>query len=654
MGQPCDIFAIGVILFNLLTGYIPFKEASKGDKLYELIMDANFDSFWKNHEKASKHSKSVLEKNVNLKNLIEKMIDSDAGFRMTASEIKKHPWYNGLFIEETNLFESMHFRYRTMCELRRKDKHLKNPKVTRTLKCINYNQIDTNVTSNRFMNLIQTSLPRGQFGKGSPVIKRQSSQTQDSWKQPRPSDTLDTPVFDQLDQSQISQISQMSQQSGGSRDISIQRRSRSYNSNRIEFSESASGRDIPGAKQTTIWNPLVVILCIYYNVKHSGNKAKNLKCVTNDYEKVISTFCDTWNYYAFFKTNDNKNRYVSKDTKLYEKYETNFKTNWSYNEIYSFNIDIKNQLAKGNHDSLIYIISSHCDKRGAVIYDSNMKKIYLTSIYEYFFYKQCKFLGDNPKIFCINAQFNSKVAAALVKKKKKKLKFSDPKGKSKIGSNSGSTSGSGGNGSGDELKEDLGYDSAYEKDGGFERVSTMMNLMLSEQNCRYIIGNSKVYGGDGTVNGGYLIESLTYFMKNKKFVENTNFDQIVTQMKMRVNQMLGSNQTGGTTSNVTSPVISFQIGPMKGHQIGASNTSATLSNTATPNLNAMGSSTAASASSSYGDDEDDDDFDEFITDTNLFDYELTFQARFNLTTFDEDENENETENDNTDQKNDVM
>ena len=45
-GEKVDIFALGVILFNLVTGIYAFNEAKMSDKAYRLIMLKKYKLFW--------------------------------------------------------------------------------------------------------------------------------------------------------------------------------------------------------------------------------------------------------------------------------------------------------------------------------------------------------------------------------------------------------------------------------------------------------------------------------------------------------------------------------------------------------------------------------------------------------------------------------
>lgn len=53
-GEKNDIFACGVILFIMYTGFPPFNLAKKNDPYYKLLMDSNrnkMNIFWNTHEK---------------------------------------------------------------------------------------------------------------------------------------------------------------------------------------------------------------------------------------------------------------------------------------------------------------------------------------------------------------------------------------------------------------------------------------------------------------------------------------------------------------------------------------------------------------------------------------------------------------------------
>ena len=46
-----DIFALGVIIFVMYTGFYPFESARIDDKHYKYVFEFNMNRFWKKHEK---------------------------------------------------------------------------------------------------------------------------------------------------------------------------------------------------------------------------------------------------------------------------------------------------------------------------------------------------------------------------------------------------------------------------------------------------------------------------------------------------------------------------------------------------------------------------------------------------------------------------
>ena len=83
-GRQIDIFSTGVILFIIVQGIFPFKEAKKDEYFYNLILSGKLDHYW------SKVGGSGLSKD--FKDLILKMFSYDPSKRPTVDQIKQHPW----------------------------------------------------------------------------------------------------------------------------------------------------------------------------------------------------------------------------------------------------------------------------------------------------------------------------------------------------------------------------------------------------------------------------------------------------------------------------------------------------------------------------------------------------------------------------------
>jgi len=82
-GLKVDVWALGVIIYVLLCGYPPFVSPTGEQKdLFDLIIFGDFDF----------PSDPWDEISDDAKNLIERMIEPNPDFRMTADEILEHPW----------------------------------------------------------------------------------------------------------------------------------------------------------------------------------------------------------------------------------------------------------------------------------------------------------------------------------------------------------------------------------------------------------------------------------------------------------------------------------------------------------------------------------------------------------------------------------
>ena len=82
-GRSTDIFSMGVVLFTLLTGEIPFFEAL--DECYRKLFFDNANARICDKFKMNKKAFS----------LILGMIDKDPAKRMKMEDIKNHPWLEG-------------------------------------------------------------------------------------------------------------------------------------------------------------------------------------------------------------------------------------------------------------------------------------------------------------------------------------------------------------------------------------------------------------------------------------------------------------------------------------------------------------------------------------------------------------------------------
>ena len=130
-----DIFAIGVIMFILATGKMPFKIAIKDDIHYNLIINNQIEKFWEC-------------KNVNLSNefkiLFFSLINFDYTLRPSLSEIKLCNWMSGICLDDVNELYC-DFKQRHNFILIKKNK-IQNIFINN---CINYNNYIKDIVVNR-------------------------------------------------------------------------------------------------------------------------------------------------------------------------------------------------------------------------------------------------------------------------------------------------------------------------------------------------------------------------------------------------------------------------------------------------------------------------------------------------------------------------
>ena len=84
-GGKADVFALGVILFNLLTAKHSFTFPDKFDQSYKFILIHSYDNFWK-----QQNLNIVL--NENFKKLFVKMIKPNPEKRIKIDDIEEFQW----------------------------------------------------------------------------------------------------------------------------------------------------------------------------------------------------------------------------------------------------------------------------------------------------------------------------------------------------------------------------------------------------------------------------------------------------------------------------------------------------------------------------------------------------------------------------------
>jgi len=85
-GTQVDLFSLGVILFIIVQGIFPFKEARKEEYFYSLLLNNRIDTYF---TKVNGHGLSEA-----FKDLILKLFSYDGNLRPTVEEFRAHPWLN--------------------------------------------------------------------------------------------------------------------------------------------------------------------------------------------------------------------------------------------------------------------------------------------------------------------------------------------------------------------------------------------------------------------------------------------------------------------------------------------------------------------------------------------------------------------------------
>lgn len=109
-GVKSDIFSLGVSLFVLVTGKMPFKHALVDDPYYKEIAKNNPSKYWE------KLASKVPEVSHDFQDLFAKFISYDPSLRPSIEEIREHPWVKNIKIDFSLVEEEFKSRSKVVAQ----------------------------------------------------------------------------------------------------------------------------------------------------------------------------------------------------------------------------------------------------------------------------------------------------------------------------------------------------------------------------------------------------------------------------------------------------------------------------------------------------------------------------------------------------------
>ena len=100
-GEKADIFSLGIILFNLVSGKKPINSADKYDLFFGLMAKGKYDIFWK-------QILGIIDLSNEFKDLFISMVTLNENDRPNVHQVLHHHWFdeiNDLDNEELNQLE---------------------------------------------------------------------------------------------------------------------------------------------------------------------------------------------------------------------------------------------------------------------------------------------------------------------------------------------------------------------------------------------------------------------------------------------------------------------------------------------------------------------------------------------------------------------
>ena len=110
-GVSNDIFAIGVIMFVLVTGNLPFRSATQNDPHYIYFFKGDYDKYWQQRE---------ITVSEEFKQLFNSICAVNPTQRPSLFEIKKSQWMNNINYDDLSEFKKVLKKRRNSCQKKNK------------------------------------------------------------------------------------------------------------------------------------------------------------------------------------------------------------------------------------------------------------------------------------------------------------------------------------------------------------------------------------------------------------------------------------------------------------------------------------------------------------------------------------------------------
>lgn len=117
-----DLWACGVILFIMLSGFPPFITPDVSDWWFHKLKNKRHDLFWRAHCRTVYFSDGI-------KDLINKILSPDPSQRISLTDIKTHPWFIGPTISQSTLISELTRRKDTVQTEKAREKMVEKAKA---------------------------------------------------------------------------------------------------------------------------------------------------------------------------------------------------------------------------------------------------------------------------------------------------------------------------------------------------------------------------------------------------------------------------------------------------------------------------------------------------------------------------------------------